>query len=293
MNSTVHDQHPLINLLYYGCVGISVMVFLHPIFLTTAIILLVLTNLLHGNKEKVKKLSPAFIFMGFIVIVLNPLFVHRGVHILFYFRNNPITLEAIIYGVVMALMLVCILVLFLSFNAVINGRKFMFLFSKIWPQLGLLLMLTIRFVPLLLRRWREIYEVQRVRNYSMSQGSVKSRAKIGMLYMQKLLTWSLEEALQSAESMKARGYGLAKNRTSYQVFMMSAKDWGKVISLLVLTGIGIVGAKQEHGVLTIYPELGRVMLTYADWLYYGIFVILVSLPLILEGGEQLRWRLSK
>lgn len=293
MNSTIRHQHPLINLLYYVCVGVSVMLFLHPIFLITAIILLILINLLHGNKEKVNKSAPGFIVMGLIVIVLNPVFVHRGTNILFYFRNNPITLEAIIYGVMMALMLVCILVLFLSFNDVINGRKFMFLFSKVWPQLGLLLMLTIRFVPLFLRRWREIHEVQRVRSYSMSQGSVKSRAKIGMLYMQKLLTWSLEEALQSAESMKARGYGLTKNRTSYQVFMMTAKDWGKVMLLLVLTGIGIVGAKQENGVLTIYPELGRVSFTFADWLHYGIFVILVSLPLILEGGEQLKWRLSK
>ncbi|MDV2687396.1 energy-coupling factor transporter transmembrane protein EcfT, partial [Alkalihalophilus lindianensis] len=75
------------------------------------------------------------------------------------------------------------------------------MFSKVWPQLALLLMLTIRFVPLFIRRWRELYEVQKVRNHSISQGSIRMRASAGMLYMQKLLTWSLEEALQSAESM--------------------------------------------------------------------------------------------
>ncbi|MFF2446450.1 energy-coupling factor transporter transmembrane component T [Neobacillus sp. NPDC058068] len=293
MSTSTQNHHPFIHLLYYGCVGLNVMLFLHPIFLITAIILLLLINLLHGNKEKVKKSFPFFIVMGLIVMILNPFFVHRGSNILFYFRDNPITLEALLYGVVMAFMLISILVLFLSFNHVLNGRKFMFLFSKVWPQLGLLLMLTIRFVPLFIRRWREIYEVQKVRNYSMSQGTVKTRAKVGMLYMQKLLTWSLEEALQSAESMKARGYGLSRKRTSYQTFLMTAKEWGMMIVLLGLTMIGIVGAKQKHGVLTIYPELGTLTFTSLDWLYYGIFFLLVSFPLIVEGGEQLRWRISR
>ncbi len=293
METSLHHHHPFINLLYYGCVGVLLMVFLHPIFLLTAILLLAMVNLLHGNKEKLKKSFPYFIFMGLMVIVLNPIFVRKGATILFYFRNNPVTLEAIVYGMVMAFMLISILVLFLSFNHVINSRKFMFLFSKVWPQLALLLMLTIRFVPLFIRRWRELYEVQKVRNHSISQGSIRMRASAGMLYMQKLLTWSLEEALQSAESMKARGFGLSKKRTAYQAFQMTRRDWGMVVLLGVLTVIGIVGAKQKHGVLPIYPQLGSFSFSSTDWLYYGVFFLLVSFPLILEGGEQIRWHLSK
>lgn len=293
METSLHHHHPFINLLYYGCVGVLLMVFLHPIFLLTAILLLAMVNLLHGNKEKLKKSFPYFIFMGLMVIVLNPIFVRKGATILFYFRNNPVTLEAIVYGMVMAFMLISILVLFLSFNHVINSRKFMFLFSKVWPQLALLLMLTIRFVPLFIRRWRELYEVQKVRNHSISQGSIRMRASAGMLYMQKLLTWSLEEALQSAESMKARGFGLSKKRTAYQAFQMTRRDWGMVMLLSLLTVIGIVGAKQKHGVLPIYPQLGSFGFSSIDWLYYGVFFLLVSFPLILEGGEQIRWHLSK
>lgn len=293
METSLHHHHPFINLLYYGCVGVLLMVFLHPIFLLTAILLLAMVNLLHGNKEKLKKSCPYFIFMGLMVIVLNPIFVRKGATILFYFRNNPVTLEAIVYGMVMAFMLISILVLFLSFNHVINSRKFMFLFSKVWPQLALLLMLTIRFVPLFIRRWRELYEVQKVRNHSISQGSIRMRASAGMLYMQKLLTWSLEEALQSAESMKARGFGLSKKRTAYQAFQMTRRDWGMVMQLSLLTVIGIVGAKQKHGVLPIYPQLGSFGFSSIDWLYYGVFFLLVSFPLILEGGEQIRWHLSK
>lgn len=292
MQAAIHQQHPFVNLLYYSCVGVLVMFFLHPIFLLTAIFLLMILNILHGNIERMKKSSLYFFLMGAIIILLNPIFVRRGATILFYFRHNPVTLEAVIYGLVMALLLISILFLFLSFNHVIHGRKFMYLFGKVWPQLALLVMLTIRFVPLFLRRWREIYDVQKVKHYSMSNGPIKARAKTGMLYMQKLLTWSLEEALQSAESMKARGFG-QKRRAVYQAYTMTGRDWGVTFALLSLTILGIVGAKQKHGVLAIYPELGSFAFTMSDLFFYMLFFIIVSFPLILEGAEQIRWRLSR
>ncbi|MCK0470573.1 energy-coupling factor transporter transmembrane component T [Halalkalibacter sp. APA_J-10(15)] len=292
MNAVIHSIHPFVNFLYYFCVGCAMMFFSHPLFLGTAILLLCLLNIVHGNKTVLSKYVFYLMFMGLIVILLNPIFVRRGSTILFYFRHNPITLESIVYGLVMALLLIGILILFLSFHQVLNGRKFMFLFRKVWPQLGLLLMLTIRFVPLFIRRWKEIYDTQKVRQYSMTEGSIKVRAQRGMLYMQKLLTWSLEEALQSAESMKARGYGTSK-RSVYHLYHLTIRDLGMIVFLLSLTGIAIVGAQQGYGVLTIYPELESWTFTLLDWTYFVVFILLVSFPILLEGGEHVRWRLLK
>ncbi|QFT87748.1 Energy-coupling factor transporter transmembrane protein EcfT [Bacillus sp. THAF10] len=292
MNAVIHSTHPFINLLYYICVGILFMLFLHPIFLLTSIILLSFLTILQGNQAVWRKFMPYYLVMGLIVVLMNPIFVRRGSHILFYFRNNPVTLEAIVYGVVMALLLVNILILFLSFTHVLHGRKFIFLFSKIWPQLGLLLMVTIRFVPLLTRRWREIYAIQKSRQFSMTKGSLKQRAKTGMYFMQKLLTWSLEEALQSAESMKARGYGKT-TRSLYQIYRMRKSDWGLAAIFVLVTIIGMVGAKKNYGILPIYPELGSFMFTRGDLFYYLVFTSLVSIPFMMEGAERLKWRLLK
>ena len=63
----------------------------------------------------------------------------------------------------MSLSLVMILLMFISFNLILNGNKFLFVFSKFLPKTAFLAMLVIRFVPLLKRRLDEINDVQRIR----------------------------------------------------------------------------------------------------------------------------------
>jgi energy-coupling factor transport system permease protein len=290
VNIQFKEIHPFVSFFYYGCTGISIMLLSHPLFLITAILVLVSLNILQGTKEKLLRSLPHIAGMGMVIALLNPLFVRRGSTILFYFRNNPVTLEAVVYGVVMAMSLVCIFILFISFNEVIHGRKFLYLFSKILPQLALLLVITLRFVPLFIRRWKELYDTQKLRNYSMFKGSIKNRSQTGMLYMQKLLTWSMEEALQTAESMNARGFG-GKGRSHYQLYNMSGFDWGAVFFLIIFTATCMWGAGNGLGALVIYPELGSIPLTQVDWMLYGVFTLLIGFPILLEGGMHIRWHI--
>lgn len=192
--------------------------------------------------------------MGGLVAVLNPLFSHRGRHILFYFMDQPITLEAILYGVTMMLSLLCILLAFVSFQQIVTTEKWMYLFSRVAPRTALLTSMSIRFVPLFLRRLDQITTVQRIKGVSILEGNLKKRSKDGMLLVRVLLTWSLEEALQTADSMKARGYGVAK-RSSYVIYRMDRRDWYVLLFLGAMALVCIWGWMQGFGVLTIYPRL--------------------------------------
>lgn len=125
----------------------------------------------------------------------------------FYFRGKQVTVEAFMYGITMALFIAIILVIFISFNIILNGNRFLYIFSKFLPRIALMIMMAIRFVPLMKRRLDEIGDVQRLRGMSMTVGSLKTRVRSGMLRIQILLTWSLEEAVHVSNSMKARGYG--------------------------------------------------------------------------------------
>ena len=40
----------------------------------------------------------AFVMMFFMLAVMNPIFIHSGETILFFMNDNPVTLEALIYG---------------------------------------------------------------------------------------------------------------------------------------------------------------------------------------------------
>lgn len=292
MENGIRGFHPYVLFIYYICTGSFIMYFNHPIFLITALILLIIVNVSHDRGAALKKWTIPLTLMGLMIIVLNPFLVSRGTHILFYFRGKQVTVEAVIYGTVMSLSLVTIIMMFVSFNLILNGNKFLYIFSKILPRTAFLILLSIRYIPLLKRRYDEIAAVQHVRGMTVSGGTLLNRAKNGMSMIKILLTWSLEEAIQTADAMKARGYGLGK-KSSYIPYHMGRQDWGWLVTMLLSFIICIAGGMLGYGKIVIYPELGPLSLYPLDWVVYVCMIILIAFPLIVEGRELLRWTLLK
>lgn len=292
MDNGFRGYHPYVIFFYYLCTGFLIMYFKHPLFLIIALAILIFVNISHDRGVALRKWTLPLVLMSVFFIVLNPFLVSRGTNVLFYFRGKQVTLEATVYGIVMSLALVSILVMFVSFNLILNGNKFLYIFSKILPRTAFLMMLSIRFVPLLKRRYDEISTVQHVRGMTMSVGSIRERAKNGMNMIQILLTWSLEEAVQTADSMKARGYGIGE-KSSYIPYRMEKRDWIWLTTLLLLFIVCILGGLLGYGKIVIYPELGTLHLYPLDWLLLICMVVLFSFPLLVEGREHLRWKSLK
>ncbi|GGA92540.1 energy-coupling factor transporter transmembrane component T [Ornithinibacillus halotolerans] len=265
------------------------MYFNHPLFLITALLILVFVNLSHDGGKALKKWVLVLILMSVLIILLNPFLVSRGTTILFYFRGKQVTLEATIYGMTMALFIVNVLILSISFHLILNGNRFLYIFSKFLPRTAFLVMMAIRFVPLLKRRLDEISDVHHIRGLSMREGNMKNRMTNGMLRLQTGLTWSLEEAIQTADSMKARGYGLGK-KTSYIPYYMKKRDWVWLMILCFLFALCIAGGALGYGKIVIYPVLGTLQFFGIDWTVFGCMVLLMAFPLWVEGRETLRWR---
>ncbi|WP_113930586.1 energy-coupling factor transporter transmembrane component T [Bacillus sp. P14.5] len=281
--------HPVILLLYYILAIAGIMLYQHPVFLAASALIIILINwMLDGGRELKKWMIPIF-FMGVLTLLLTPFFNRRGNHILFYLFDNQVFLEAVWQGVMIALTLVGILTLFITFNLVITPDKFVFLFSRILPQWALLIMLSMRFVPLLRKRLKEISDAQGVKGMSIKSGSWKSRARTGMLLLQILLTWSLEESIQTADSMTARGYGIGK-RSKYQPFYMKSRDWIALAFLLLSGSLVLFGWWLGDGVMTLLPTLEPVWLYGREWFYLAIWCLFIGFPVWMEGKEMVKWR---
>lgn len=281
--------HPFILLLYYIFAIIGIMLYQHPMFLAVSALVILCINLMLDGGEELRKWRTMIILMGFLSLILTPFFNQRGNHLLFYFFEKQVFLEAIWQGVMIALTLVCILTIFITFNLVITPDKFVFLFSKVLPQWALLVMLSMRFVPLLRKRLIEIGDVQSVKGLSVKSGSIRSRAENGMLLLQTLLTWSLEESIQTADSMTARGYGQGK-RSKYQPFSMEKRDWTALVLLLLGGSFVLFGWWLGDGVLTLMPILEPVWLQGREWLYLLIFFMYIGFPIWTEGKERVKWK---
>ena len=129
--------HPLVTLLYFGCViGVS-MFFMHPLFLAETLLAAVFYSMLRGDVKQFRFILLVCLPILFVTAVVSPLFNHRGVTVLFYLNGNQMTLEAILYGLAAAAMLVSVVVWFSCFSRVVTSDKFIYLFGRILPVLSL------------------------------------------------------------------------------------------------------------------------------------------------------------
>lgn len=289
MSNGFGSVHPSVALLYYVGLLLFATLLFHPLFLLTEIAAVLSLLLLQGQGRHLLRGLPFYLLMAGSVVLWNPLFSHRGSHILFYMFDQPITLEAILYGLMMMLVLLTIMFVFISYNFTLTTDKFMYLFGTVAPKSALLILMTIRFVPLFQRRLGQITLIQSSRGITVSSGKLRKRMSDGMTLLKVLLTWSLEEALQTADSMKARGYGIRK-RSTYGVFKLDRRD---LITLIGLAGSGMVTlifSMQGYGMVEIYPRLKAPVYTVEDAVMYCSFCMFLLIPVGLEIKEKWLWR---
>ena len=256
--------HPLTNLIYFILGFAAVFLAGNIIFYVSALAVLVIFNITLDKAHRLKKNLVFFIVIAFAMLILNPLFDQRGIIILFYMFGNPVTLESVAAGLERALSLLCVLVLFCSFNIVINQDKFLYLFSKFARQTAFVIMLAIRFVPALRRRVSEISQVSRTARTK----SIIKKTENGMNIILTLISWSLEDAVITAQSMRARGYGLKDKRTLYFKYKFKPRDFIFIFFNIILFA---ASALSNNIIFFIFiPALPVIteIINYFNWSIY-------------------------
>lgn len=89
-----------------------------------------------------------------------------------------------------------------------TSDKFVYLFGRIIPALSLVLSMSLRFVPRFTAQIKVISNAQKCVGRDVGSGGLIKRAKQGIKILSILVTWALENAIDTADSMKDRGYGL-------------------------------------------------------------------------------------
>lgn len=268
------------------------MMFKNPIYLVSIVAVSIMMNILLDEGKQLKGRYKPFLVMALIITIMNPVFSSRGETILIYIFNRVITLESIIYGVLFALSLLSILIYFLAYNEVITPTKFLFLFSKISPKVAFIVTVTMRFIPLFTRRLKEIAGVQKTLGYFDKSLSKKERMKESMETLNTLVSWTLEESLEGAASMRARGYGAFK-RSSAVRYTFEKRDFVVMgimaITLLISVGGYLIG----YGKFEVYPTFSKITFTLYDIVHYLGVIGFLSIPIAIEIRELLRWQTIK
>ena len=137
----------------------------------------------------------------------NALLTHLGDTVLFTLPRalplvgGPITLEAVAFGASRGLALWALFAVFAVFNDVLSPYELVRLTPRFLREAGLVISITLAFVPQTVRSFRQVREAQAIRGHQL--GGVRDLAAL----LVPLLADSLEKAVQLAEAMEARGYG--------------------------------------------------------------------------------------
>ena len=206
------------------------------------------------------------LFLFAFTIPFNALSIHIGQIVLFRLPaswpiiGGPITLEAVIAGVVSGLALLTILVVFAAFNAVVDHYQLLRATPDFLLQAGVIVSIAITFVPQMVLNAKEIREAQRIRGHRFR--GIRDLLPLIM----PLLANSLERAIQLAETMEARGFGsVAVPFSRRQILLFQTALLAALLALLGgLFFIGFLPNRAVWGWALI--GLGALTLGVVFWL---------------------------
>ena len=276
--------HPGLLFFYSLITTVFAMCSLNPLYLGTSLVAALLSYSFYFGVKRtlhifIEGLPVAFIFAAF-----NVLFNHRGKTILCRFFDSAITLESFLYGLCSGVMLLTVLMWFRCMNVLLTTQKFLYLFGRRFPNLALLLCMTLRLFPETEERIRCIRQAR----HSLESMSNRfgDKVKNGMRHISCLLEWSMEGGLDTADSMKARGYGTAE-RTCGEEYPFTGKDFFWLIVFLVFTFLSAFAIFGKNSVMQYFPELHFSADIWSIILVAFYFVFLI-LPVLWEKISEVR-----
>ena len=307
MSSGFKGYHPLVNVLFFISIIAFGMLLRHPVYLVISFISSTAYYLKLSGKDGRKTVFRFLLPMLLFVVIINSFFYFFGVTTLFILPSgNNFTFEALVMGIVSGITVVSVIQWFFCSNEVVTEDKFMHIFGRILPKGALVVSMILRFVPLYRRRYKEISQARKCMGlngiYSFICKMEKIFKNIGIL-----VSWSFENAIETADSMKARGYGL-KGRTYYSRFQWHTGDTLVLILLVLFDALIIFGLvsnsayciynpyviinqPSEIGTTYIINELNLTINPFGFLSIFSLiaFTLLCFLPLTIDLKEDIKW----
>lgn len=230
----LRELHPAVSMFYFIMLLLMTMFTLNPVIITVSFVMAFLGVLRHKGVGALKMTAMLFIPILLFSVIILPLFNHNGVTPLFYINDMAVTLENIIYGLVMTIMLMAVSLWFITAGCMIDSEKILYITGKISPKISLVISMVLRFIPMMVKRWREIHEAQIGMLCTQDTGAI-SKAKQFTKELSILVSWSLENSIDTSVSMESRGYGTGR-RSSYHRFRIKTRD---ILFMAVFTVLSV------------------------------------------------------
>lgn len=287
-NGAFSKSHPLVLLVYYLSV-LSVAVFsVNPVFTAFTFLGGLLYTAMLTERREYLKLLRQYLLMISVLTILNPLFSHHGNTPLFFMNGRPVTLEAVIYGIEMSFTVAGVLMWCSALSKNFTSDKIIYLIGKPFPHMAMVISMSLRFIPLFRQEYRKIHGCQRTMGMFSSDG-IADRVHNALKVFSAEVTWALESSVDTANSMKSRGYGLP-NRTSFSLFRFTQRDIILLFGNVMLIMVVLFTCADKSTYFYYYPQIAVLPKTLRAVTAYIAYSLLAVLPFVIELGEVIVWK---
>ena len=282
--------HPAVTFLYFLFAILFTCAHFNPVLVGVSFFAaLSLSAVLKGRKQLLKNLA-VMPFLLCLMAAVNPTFNHRGGTILAYLPSgNPLTSESIWFGFIASAMLLSVILWFSCFNEIMTSDKLIYIFGRIIPSLSLIFSMTLRAVPRFAQQFKRVARAQKCLGRSVTEGGLLKRAKNCISIFSIMITWSMENAIETADSMKARGFG-TKRRTAFSIYTFTKRDKTALLFMLLLGAYTVAGGISGAFEFSCFPYLKMEGLSAFTAQYYAAELCFLAIPIIIEITERRKWK---
>jgi len=284
--TAVHGLNPVVKLIWAVSIVIMAMIIDHPLVLGLIFLSTVPMAVAAGVQREWSVFIRLALWMGIIVVLINALASTSGSHLIWQSGINlpllgplNLTLEALVYGVFMAVRLLAIISAFTIMAFILHPDDLLMVMlkMKLPYKTAMLTTLSTRFVPVLLEDAGRIADAQKSRGLEMDRGNIINRIHRRSSILLSLLASSLERTIQIAEAMEARAFGSSARRTFYHHLTFSRLDGVMMAGLVLMLAASVYGAITGLFEFQYYPFLnGFIMPPYGWVLTAAILAVLVG-----------------
>lgn len=284
--------HPAVNFIFFASVLWGSVYFQHPVFLAIAWLCAFAYSVRRAGRKAV-----VFNLCLLPLIVIFALYYsayhHFGVTVLRKnFIDNNMTLESLIYGLVIGLRFATVCMWLEALFSVVSSDKVIYLFGKVSPRLSLFLTILLRFLPRLSREAGRINLARRGVGRGAGQGSPFQRLMNCLEIFSMLITWMISALALESDSMRSRG-SLLRGRTAFSLYRFDNRDRAFVISLFTCITLTLMGVILGSGKMWYNPRIVWRPLNAIGILTAAGYLVLCLMPLGLELWTDYRFRKAR
>lgn len=291
MNIGFKRFHPVTQLVFFVFVFAFSLISSDPLSLSVCLLCSSFYTVKLQKKKAAVYIAKVILPLILLITVFNGIFAHYGVTVLFTPKSgNNITLEAFACGFANAVKFACMLLWLECFNEILTSDKIIFLFGRLSPKTALVISSVLRFIPLIRSQSAQISATQKGIGNSPDAHGFIGKTKNAARRLSILVSWTLERGIDTADSMRARGYGL-RGRTSYNSYTFTLQD-ALLLAFCAVDTI-VMFALREKLAATYNPIISIPTPDILSLCATVLFTALMLTPVTIDLKEEKKWSISK